>query len=46
MTKCRRVCRTGEWFFAGSQAGEGVVPDIVTLAKALAAGFRRRLFSH
>jgi acetylornithine/succinyldiaminopimelate/putrescine aminotransferase len=32
------VGRTGEWFFAGSQAGDGVVPDIVTLAKALASG--------
>jgi acetylornithine/N-succinyldiaminopimelate aminotransferase len=29
------VGRTGEWFFAGS---EGVVPDIVTLAKALGSG--------
>jgi len=27
--------RTGEWFFAGS---DGVVPDIVTLAKALGSG--------
>jgi acetylornithine/N-succinyldiaminopimelate aminotransferase len=32
------VGRTGEWFFAGSAAGEGVVPDIVTLAKALGSG--------
>ena len=32
------IGRTGEWFFAGSQAGEGVVPDIVTLAKALGSG--------
>lgn len=30
--------RTGEWFFAGSSAGDGVVPDIVTLAKALGSG--------
>ena len=30
--------RTGEWFFAGSAAGDGVVPDIVTLAKALGSG--------
>src|SRR6476661_3057764 len=29
------VGRTGEWFFAGS---DGVVPDIVTLAKALGSG--------
>src|SRR5207237_7828443 len=32
------VGRTGDWFFAGSQAGDGVVPDIVTLAKALGSG--------
>src|SRR5215203_1102229 len=32
------VGRTGEWFFAGSEAGGGVVPDIITLAKALASG--------
>ncbi|HEX8887811.1 MAG TPA: acetylornithine transaminase [Pyrinomonadaceae bacterium] len=32
------VGRTGEWFFAGSEAGEGIVPDIVTLAKALGSG--------
>jgi len=32
------VGRTGEWFFAGSSAGDGVVPDIVTLAKALGSG--------
>lgn len=32
------VGRTGEWFFAGSQAGAGVVPDIITLAKALGSG--------
>lgn len=32
------VGRTGEWFFAGSDAGRGVVPDIVTLAKALGSG--------
>jgi acetylornithine aminotransferase/acetylornithine/N-succinyldiaminopimelate aminotransferase len=29
------IGRTGEWFFAGS---DGVVPDIVTLAKALGSG--------
>jgi acetylornithine/N-succinyldiaminopimelate aminotransferase len=29
------VGRTGEWFFAGS---DGIVPDIVTLAKALGSG--------
>ena len=32
------VGRTGEWFFAGSDAGDGVVPDVVTLAKALGSG--------
>lgn len=32
------VGRTGEWFFAGSDAGNNVVPDIVTLAKALGSG--------
>src|SRR4028119_890846 len=30
--------RTGEWFFAGSEAGAGVVPDVITLAKALGSG--------
>ncbi len=32
------VGRTGEWFFAGSAAGDEVVPDIITLAKALGSG--------
>ena len=32
------VGRTGTWFFAGSDAGAQVVPDIVTLAKALGSG--------
>src|SRR5437763_10223495 len=32
------VGRTGEWFFAGREAGDGVVPDIVTLAKSLGSG--------
>src|SRR5213082_926093 len=32
------VGRTGDWFFAGSKAGDRVVPDIVTLAKALGSG--------
>jgi acetylornithine/N-succinyldiaminopimelate aminotransferase len=32
------VGRTGDWFFAGSEAGSHVVPDIVTLAKALGSG--------
>ena len=32
------VGRTGEWFFAGSAAGGGVVPDVISLAKALGSG--------
>jgi acetylornithine aminotransferase/acetylornithine/N-succinyldiaminopimelate aminotransferase len=32
------VGRTGQWFFAGSEAGATVVPDIITLAKALGSG--------
>jgi acetylornithine/N-succinyldiaminopimelate aminotransferase len=32
------VGRTGDWFFAGSEASAGVVPDIITLAKALGSG--------
>src|SRR3989440_4666567 len=32
------VGRTGDWFFAGSNASDWVVPDIVTLAKALGSG--------
>lgn len=32
------VGRTGAWFFAGSTAGSKVVPDIITLAKALGSG--------
>ena len=32
------VGRTGEWFFAGSETGGGVVPDVITLAKALGSG--------
>lgn len=32
------VGRTGDWFFGGSEAGAGVVPDIITLAKALGSG--------
>ena len=32
------VGRTGEWFFAASEAGDGVVPDIISLAKALGSG--------
>ena len=32
------VGRTGEWFFAGGSAGDGVVPDVITLAKSLGSG--------
>ena len=32
------VGRTGEWFFSGAHAGDDVVPDIITLAKALGSG--------
>jgi len=32
------VGRTGDWFFAGSEAGSHVVPDTITLAKALGSG--------
>ena len=32
------VGRTGSWFFAGSEAGAHVVPDVITLAKALGSG--------
>ncbi|MDT5296236.1 MAG: acetylornithine/N-succinyldiaminopimelate aminotransferase [Acidobacteriota bacterium] len=32
------VGRTGSWFFAGSEAAGGVVPDCITLAKALGSG--------
>lgn len=32
------VGRTGDWFFAGTDAASGVVPDIITLAKALGSG--------
>ncbi len=32
------VGRTGKWFFAGSEAGGSITPDIITLAKALGSG--------
>jgi acetylornithine/N-succinyldiaminopimelate aminotransferase len=32
------VGRTGQWFFAGSDAAAGVLPDVITLAKALGSG--------
>jgi len=32
------VGRTGEWFFAGSEASDAIVPDVITLAKSLGSG--------
>src|SRR5213079_979536 len=32
------VGRTGDWFFAGSSAGDGVAPDTISLAKSLGSG--------
>src|SRR6266516_466910 len=32
------IGRTGEWFFARREMGAGIVPDIITLAKALGSG--------
>ena len=32
------IGRTGQWFFAGSDAGGSVVPDVITLAKSLGSG--------
>lgn len=32
------IGRTGQWFFAGCKAGAGVIPDSITLAKALGSG--------
>lgn len=32
------IGRTGAWFFSGSEAGGGAVPDIITLAKSLGSG--------
>jgi acetylornithine/N-succinyldiaminopimelate aminotransferase len=32
------VGRTGEWFFSGTEAAGGVVPDVITLAKSLGSG--------
>ncbi len=32
------IGRTGNWFFAGSPLGDGVDPDIITLAKSLGSG--------
>ncbi|HEV8589946.1 MAG TPA: aspartate aminotransferase family protein [Pyrinomonadaceae bacterium] len=32
------IGRTVDWFFAGGSAGDGVVPDVITLAKSLGSG--------
>src|SRR6266536_3438423 len=32
------IGRTGDWFFSGSSPGDRIVPDIITLAKALGSG--------
>jgi acetylornithine/N-succinyldiaminopimelate aminotransferase len=32
------IGRTGDWFFAGSEHADGVVPDIISLAKSLGSG--------
>src|SRR5438128_7383924 len=32
------IGRTGEWCFSGSTAGDGIVPDVITLAKSLGSG--------
>lgn len=32
------IGRTGNWFFAGSDLADGVVPDVITLAKSLGSG--------
>src|SRR5438874_5602372 len=47
------VGRTGEWFFAGSEASDRIGPDIITLAKALGSGIpvgacvvREKIASH
>lgn len=32
------IGRTGSWFFSGSEAAGGVVPDMITLAKSLGSG--------
>ena len=37
------IGRTGDWFFAGSEAGARVVPDIITLARRWAAAFGWRV---
>jgi acetylornithine/succinyldiaminopimelate/putrescine aminotransferase len=32
------IGRTGTWFFSGSEAAGGVVPDVISLAKSLGSG--------
>ncbi len=32
------IGRTGNWFFSGSEHADGVVPDLITLAKSLGSG--------
>src|SRR5438445_1243217 len=32
------IGRTGEWFFSGSTGGDGIVLDVITLAKSLGSG--------
>src|SRR5262249_30019589 len=32
------IGRTGNWFFAGSDLADGIVPDIISLAKSLGGG--------
>jgi acetylornithine/N-succinyldiaminopimelate aminotransferase len=32
------IGRTGNWFFAGSDLADGIVPDIISLAKSLGSG--------
>lgn len=32
------IGRTGRWFFAGSEFADGIVPDVISLAKSLGSG--------
>src|SRR5438445_12402223 len=34
------IGRTGEWFFSGSTAGDGIVPVVITLASSFSGGIR------
>jgi acetylornithine/succinyldiaminopimelate/putrescine aminotransferase len=39
MTKCRQAwVARANGYFAGSAAGDGVVPDVISLAKAMGSG--------